>query len=193
MEELLYRPNNDKSGYKFWMAYPACESFALSSLGYMWLSRIADLMDGINAERVFTDSKAINIFPNEVQSIAFSLSFDFDFMGVFEVLEKYNIPFLSEDRDDNSPIIFAGGPVITTNPEPYKKIFDFMIIGDGEIVFEETLKILKKNLDKKTTLEKLATLDAVTSTATHFVLRKYKDKGVIFQTPEKDERDSCMS
>ena len=41
--------------------------------------------------------------------------------------------------------------------------------------------------------EKLAPMEAVTSTATHFVLRKYKDKGVIFKTPEKDERDSCMS
>lgn len=40
--------------------------------------------------------------------------------------------------------------------------------------------------------EKLAPMDAVTSTATHFVLRKYKDKGVIFETPEKDERDNCM-
>ena len=40
--------------------------------------------------------------------------------------------------------------------------------------------------------EKLAPMDAVTSTATHFVLRKYKDKGVIFETPEKDERENCM-
>jgi DNA-binding Lrp family transcriptional regulator len=38
--------------------------------------------------------------------------------------------------------------------------------------------------------EKLAPMDAVTSTATHFVLRKYKDKGVIFEAPEKDERDN---
>lgn len=41
--------------------------------------------------------------------------------------------------------------------------------------------------------EKLAPMEAITSTATHFVLRKYKDKGVIFKAPEKDERDSCMS
>lgn len=40
--------------------------------------------------------------------------------------------------------------------------------------------------------EKLAPIDEVTSTATHFVLRKYKDKGVIFETPEKDERENCM-
>lgn len=36
--------------------------------------------------------------------------------------------------------------------------------------------------------QKLSTIDSVTSTATHFVLHKYKDKGVLYDTPEVDER-----
>ena len=36
--------------------------------------------------------------------------------------------------------------------------------------------------------QKLATIDDVISTATHFVLRKYKDKGVIYGVVEVDER-----
>jgi DNA-binding Lrp family transcriptional regulator len=39
---------------------------------------------------------------------------------------------------------------------------------------------------------KLATIDAVTSTATHFVLHKYKDKGIIYDAPEKDERGNQL-
>jgi len=39
---------------------------------------------------------------------------------------------------------------------------------------------------------KLATLEAVTSTATHFVLRKYKDHGVIFGSVDLDERGNCI-
>lgn len=35
---------------------------------------------------------------------------------------------------------------------------------------------------------KLATIDGVISTATHFVLRKYKDHGVVYEAPEVDER-----
>ena len=38
---------------------------------------------------------------------------------------------------------------------------------------------------------KLAPMDCITSTATSFVLKKYKDKGVIYQSPEEDERGSC--
>ena len=40
--------------------------------------------------------------------------------------------------------------------------------------------------------QKLATLDAVTSTATHFVLRKYKDHGVVFGAVETDERGNVL-
>ena len=36
--------------------------------------------------------------------------------------------------------------------------------------------------------QKLATIEEVVSTATHFVLRKYKDKGVVYGVEEIDER-----
>jgi DNA-binding Lrp family transcriptional regulator len=36
--------------------------------------------------------------------------------------------------------------------------------------------------------EKLATIDFVQSTTTHFVLKKYKEDGVIFESQEKNER-----
>ena len=35
---------------------------------------------------------------------------------------------------------------------------------------------------------KLATIDAVTGTATHFVLKKYKDKGVLFEEDDEEDR-----
>ena len=36
--------------------------------------------------------------------------------------------------------------------------------------------------------DKLSTLDGVLSTATHFILKKYKEHGTILDGPEKDER-----
>ena len=38
---------------------------------------------------------------------------------------------------------------------------------------------------------KLAPMDCITATSTSFVLKKYKDKGVIYQSPEEDERGNC--
>lgn len=135
------------------MAYPAIEEFALSSLGYMWLHKI------VGGERISTDKPYFNY--KEVNAVAFSLSFDFDFMGVFEILEKNNIPFLSKERGEEYPLIFAGGPVITTNPEPLKQIFDFMVIGDGEGVNIKINEIIEQGLSKSETLQELAKLDGV--------------------------------
>ena len=40
--------------------------------------------------------------------------------------------------------------------------------------------------------QKLAPIEDVISTATHFVLRKYKDKGVIYGVVDVDERGNCI-
>ena len=40
--------------------------------------------------------------------------------------------------------------------------------------------------------EKLAALEDVTSTATHFVLRKYKDKGIVYGAVPTDERGNII-
>ena len=40
--------------------------------------------------------------------------------------------------------------------------------------------------------EKLSTLDPVLSTATHFILKKYKDHGTILARPKSDERENLV-
>ncbi len=39
--------------------------------------------------------------------------------------------------------------------------------------------------------DKIAPLEYVTSTATHFVLKKFKDKGIIYTNTEKNQERSC--
>lgn len=159
MERVLYQKNNSINNFNFVMAYPSKEEFALSSLGYMWLYKTVQESGLANTERIYTDNP--NFRFKNTNAVAFSLSFDFDFMGVFEILEKNHIEFFSEDRDENSPLIFAGGPVLTTNPEPYKNIFDFMIIGDGEILITDVLKVLISKHSREEILKRLADIDGI--------------------------------
>ena len=156
MERKLYTPQT--GNYNMVMAYPAKEEFALSSLGYLWLYKIADTHSGINAKKISTDNIDLNI--KEIDALSFSMSFDFDYLGVLEILDKLSIPFYAKDRNENHPIIFAGGPVITTNPCPYELFFDFMIIGDGESIFPKVLEIIKSN-SKKDALEQLKNIDGI--------------------------------
>ena len=80
----LYEPKYNKNAdYNVFMAFPECESFSLSSLGYMWLSKILEEQEDFNVERISTDTTKTRISPKEVDAIGFSISFDMDFMNVF--------------------------------------------------------------------------------------------------------------
>lgn len=149
MEKFLYKRNPKKNAdYNIWMAFPGCYSFALSSLGYLHIFRLMDELEEVNVERVYSDSTKTEIQFKDVNAIAFSSSFDLDFMSIFSMFDKYKIPYKTSDRDKNMPIIFCGGPVVTANPIPYKDFFDFMIIGDGEQLNTNVVTILADNKDK---------------------------------------------
>ena len=81
MEKILYKRNC--GNYNLLMAYPASQAFALASLGYLWLYKLADSEEGINAIMASTDNIPSK---KEFDAIAFSMSFDFDFLGVFKIL-----------------------------------------------------------------------------------------------------------
>ncbi|MEE0419402.1 MAG: Lrp/AsnC family transcriptional regulator [Lachnospiraceae bacterium] len=56
--------------------------------------------------------------------------------------------------------------------------YDLMVILEGKTLREVSGFVS----------DKLSTLDTVLSTATHFILKKYKDHGTIFAKKNKDER-----
>ena len=60
--------------------------------------------------------------------------------------------------------------------------FDLAVILEGRTMKEVAYFVARK----------LATLEDVVATSTHFVLRKYKDKGVIYGPAVVDERGNCL-
>ena len=60
--------------------------------------------------------------------------------------------------------------------------YDLMLIIEGKTMKEVAFFVSFK----------LAPMEGVVGTATHFVLKKYKDKGVIYRAELKDERESLL-
>ncbi|MDD3238171.1 MAG: radical SAM protein [Candidatus Gastranaerophilales bacterium] len=163
-ETFLYDRNNDKnSSLKVWLAFPGIYAFGMSSIGYLSVFRALDELDDVFAERIFTDTKNTQIKPENVDVFGFSTSFELDFLSIFKLLEKYNIPLFSKDRDEFSPIIYGGGPVLSSNPEPFAEVFDFIMIGDAEdtknILFE-TIRV-NKGRKKSEILELISKIEGV--------------------------------
>lgn len=146
-EIYLYQPvKSSDPKLNVWMAFPGPESFALSSLGFMWLYKELDASDEIDVEMISANTTSTKFHPENVDAIGFSFSFENDFMEIFSILEKYNIPLRAKYRDESFPLIFAGGPVVSANPAPFEEFFDFFVIGDGE---EVNKNILTKYLTQK--------------------------------------------
>jgi len=161
MEKFLYQRNTSKnSDFVMWMAFPGIYSFAMSSLGYLWMFKTIDELDGVNIERICSDTEKTQFAPSEVDLIGFSFSFDMDFLTIFSMLDKYGIPLKSADRKA-SPLVFAGGPVVSANPEPYKDFFDFFVIGDGEDTNIKTIEICQTAQNKDEALKLLSELDGI--------------------------------
>ncbi|NLM75604.1 MAG: Lrp/AsnC family transcriptional regulator [Clostridiaceae bacterium] len=60
--------------------------------------------------------------------------------------------------------------------------YDLFVVVEGKTMKEVALFVA----------EKLAPIESVLSTATHFVLKKYKDNGIVFNKPRKDKREAVV-
>ncbi len=76
--------------------------------------------------------------------LGFSLSYELGATNILEMLDLSGIPLYAKDRNNlplnhcNSlPLVFAGGPTATSNPEPFAAFFDFFALGDGEELLPE--------------------------------------------------------
>ena len=58
--------------------------------------------------------------------------------------------------------------------------FDFTVLIEGKTMKEVAYFVARK----------LAPIEYVTATSTHFVLKTYKDKGVVYEKPKKDPRET---
>lgn len=163
-EIFLYTTNKVKdTKLNVWCVFPAVYNFGMSALGYLTVSKYIDSIDGISVERIFTDTEKTYIRKDNVDVITFSFSFELDYLGILSVLEKNNIPFLAKDRDESYPLLYAGGPVVSANPEPFAEIFDFIAIGDAEPNIKQIFETIRDNKDKskQEKLEILAKIDGV--------------------------------
>ncbi|MBQ8847678.1 MAG: TIGR03960 family B12-binding radical SAM protein [Candidatus Gastranaerophilales bacterium] len=119
-----------------------------------------ELLDKNNKKIYALESKRQ---PKEFDIIGFGLQYEMSYTTVLKLLELSDIPVLSKERNDNHPLILAGGPSCA-NPKPMNKFIDIFIIGDGEDVNIEVLEKyleLKNKLSRNEILKELSKIQGV--------------------------------
>lgn len=92
----------------------------------------------------------------------FTLQHELTYTNILEMLDLAGVPLRWEDRGEDDPLVFAGGPS-ASNPHPVARFFDFMLIGDGEQVVPLVLEACKaaRGTTRRELLERLADIEGI--------------------------------
>lgn len=155
----------DKADVKLRMAFcfPDVYEIGMSNLGMRILYGCINAEPDIWCERVFApwgdmaEQMRANDIPlyalesgdpvSEFDVLGFSLGYEMAYCTVLDMLDMAGIPLRAADRPDLVPLIFAGG-TSCCNPEPMAPFLDLMVLGEGEEVDIEVLRLFQKARDE---------------------------------------------
>ena len=161
-ERLLFTPAiPDTDAIPTIFAFPNEYTVGITSLGYQVVWATLAMRSDVQVSRLFTDTH--EQLPRKPELLGFSVSWELDYVNILNLLEFLEIPIRSNARDDNHPIVFGGGPVLTANPEPFADFFDVILLGDGEILLGNFIEAYKqvRNADRQTQLKALAQVPGI--------------------------------
>ncbi|KXZ41222.1 hypothetical protein GPECTOR_638g746 [Gonium pectorale] len=172
---------------RFCLTYPEIYEVGASNLGHIILYTVLNATAGLLCDRSYfpaPDMAALlarhgkPLFGVESRRplrdfdcLGFSLAYELGGTNVLEMLRQAGVPRTWRERcepvgapwDPSSgswPLVFAGGPTATSNPEPFADFYDFFALGDGEELLVEIGRCLQacrsKGLDRRSTLLQLA-------------------------------------
>lgn len=153
----------------FALVYPNSYHLGMSNLGIQAIYSLLNSRNDVLCERVFWEKNG-DIISIESQRplsdfavIAFSVSYELDYLNIAPMLKTSGIPLHAADRDESHPLVIAGGPCITANPMPLTPFFDCLCIGEAEAILPPMLPLLSEGLkgSRDELLKALAALPGV--------------------------------
>ena len=135
------------------LAFPNTYYVAMSNLGYQTVFRLLAENADVSCERFFLPEakdlaelqrigRPLCSFESDAaldtfHIIAFSLSFENDYLNILTMLSLGRVPLLQASRDRRRPLVMAGGVATFLNPEPLADFFDLFVLGEAEEVLPE--------------------------------------------------------
>lgn len=152
------------------LCYPSPYHVGMSSLGFQSIYREIHAHPGATAERAFLpdDVDAFResrtpLFTLESATplgafpvLAFSVAYELELPGLFEVLTLSGLPLLASERGTDWPLVVAGGPLTFSNPEPLEPFVDVLVQGEADGLIHQLLEALTGETDRDALLDRLA-------------------------------------
>jgi radical SAM superfamily enzyme YgiQ (UPF0313 family) len=158
------------------LVYPNSYRLGMSNLGFQTVYGLLNARSDVVAERAFLPegiekslyersgrpllSLETSRPLHDFDVVAFSLSFEHDYLNVLKLLEMGRITVSSAGRNEGEPLVAAGGVVSSLNPEPLAEFIDVFVPGDAEVTLnpftESVLEIWQSRGSRRERLEQLA-------------------------------------
>ncbi len=148
-------------GLRIALCYPNTHAIGMANLGLHTMYELFNSIPGVVCERVFLPDKAelieyektgTPLMSLETQSrikgfdvVAFSISFETDYLNMAKMLQLADIPVWSGDRDESHPLVIMGGAASFLNPEPIADFTDLIAVGEGEILAHQLVDAILGN------------------------------------------------
>ena len=146
------------------LAYPNTYRVGMSNLGLHQVYALFNRRGDTVCERVFLpDEEDIDEYsrtgtdlftlesarPTKAFDIlAFSVSFEQDYLHILEILRLSGIPADRRERTGHDPLLLLGGICSFFNPEPLADFFDVVLVGEGEVMIDAFVDTYKANRGK---------------------------------------------
>jgi radical SAM superfamily enzyme YgiQ (UPF0313 family) len=159
------------------LVYPNRYGTGMGSLGFQTVYRLLAASAGIHCERAFLPDRddldeyrrsGSPLLALESQRpladfdiIAFSTSFEPDYLNIPIILFLAGIPLYAAERSQSNPLIIAGGAAFFINPEPVADLLDVICIGEGEDIIPGVVSALLSPRRDETRCALLTALVAV--------------------------------
>lgn len=172
---------NPHAGQKVAIVYPNTYFVGMSNLGLHIIYEEINLRNDSVCERIFLpEKKELEAYDktktplmsvetqrpmHQFDVVAFDVTFEMDYFHIPLMLRHGRVPIMGKDRTEFDPIVIAGGPCATFNPEPFADFIDAFIIGEGEGIVSRVLDIIRdgkmEGLDRHAILRQLADISGV--------------------------------
>jgi hypothetical protein len=146
------RPGQEAGGrIRVGVVYPGPKDHGLASLAVHGLCRIIMREPGVMVEKIFWDGSGGR--PRSMESgsqastfdlLAFTTSFEEQWVLVPWFLKKAGIPARSVERDQSHPLVAIGGFAVRLNPGPVAPFADLVVPSEAETCFPEVLRCLEE-------------------------------------------------
>lgn len=159
------------------LVYPNRYGTAMANLGFQTIYRLLTESAGLQCERAFlpdredldeyrrSSSPLLSLDSQrplaDFDVIAFSTSFEPDYLNIPAILSLARIPLYADERTQSNPLIIAGGAAFFINPEPVAEFMDAICIGEGEDIIPGLATALLSPRQDETRRALLAALAAV--------------------------------